>query len=412
MNILLATLVFPFPINDGGKSGTYRMVESLRENHSITFICPESNEENLISLRKLWPNVNIKTFKQCPSPAKENPFIGLVKTITGRKLKLTQDQVMVMEMQLTSSTLENYFFENLIDIFQAEILTDTYNLVQIDFIDLAPLVHFIPSHIPKVFVHHEIRYKRMEREKNTLREPLPAHDWKIFNTKLLEIGLINNFDKVICLTEIDKKILQEDGVSPEKLEVSPLPMILNNHEINKPFVSQKKLLFLGPDQHYPNLDGINWFLSKAWKEIQRLNPGVKLSIVGKWSKEKQNWFSNYEDVTFEGFVKDLETVLEGAIMIVPLRIGSGMRMKILEGVSYNVPIVSTYIGAEGLPMTNDENCKIADTPEDFILAVHQLLNNEELQNKFIFKASQILSNGYSSSECAQKRDSIYNKLIN
>src|SRR5690606_29781818 len=124
---------------------------------------------------------------------------------------------------------------------------------------------------------------------------------------------------------------------------------------------------------YPNLDGIDWFLSNCWGEIQRLNPGVKLSVVGRWSEEKKKWFDGYENVSFEGFVPDLETVMRGSVMIVPLRIGSGMRMKILEGVSYHVPVVSTSVGAEGLPMVNDINCKIADSASDFIVATHQLL---------------------------------------
>lgn len=411
MNILLATLVFPYPINDGGKSGTFRMVDSLREGNSVTFICPETNESNLEELSKLWPDVHIKTFRQSQPPAKDGAVLSLIKRVTGRKVSLTKEQVMEREMQLNTSNLINYFFEDLLNVFQSEILLDTYDLVQIDFIDLAPLVHFVPAGIPKVFVHHEIRYLRMIREQATLPEQKPADDWKILNTKMLEIGLINQFDKVICLTEIDKQILAEDGVNKEKLEVSPLPMVLSQHAINQPFESENRLLFLGPDQHYPNLDGIDWFLTHCWSEIQRLNPGVTLSVVGRWSAEKKKWFESFSNVRFEGFVQNLETIMKGSVMIVPLRIGSGMRMKILEGVSYHVPVVSTSIGAEGLPMENDINCKIADSAEDFILATHQVLNNHELQNTFTLHASKILEDGYSSVECSKKRDNVYRRLL-
>lgn len=411
MNILLATLVFPYPINDGGKSGTFRMVDSLRENHSVTLIVPESTEIHLSELKKLWPDVNIKTFRQSPGVPKDGMMVNFLKKVSGRKRKLTQEQVMEQEMQLNTSNLVNYYFEDLLNVFQSEILLGIFDLVQIDFIDIAPLVHFIPREIPKIFVHHEIRYKRMILEKSTLPDHRAADDWKIQNTKILEIGLINRFDKVVCLTETDRQILLEDGVSQDKLEVSPLPMVMFEHEINKPFVSENRLIFLGPDQHYPNLDGIDWFLSNCWSEIQRLNPGVHLSIVGRWSPEKKKWFEEYDNVTFEGFVPDLETVMKGSVMIVPLRIGSGMRMKILEGVSYHVPVVSTSVGAEGLPMVNDVNCKIADNADDFIIATHQLLNNPELQNNFTEHASKILNEDYSSPECGKKRESIYRRAL-
>ncbi len=411
MNILLATLVFPYPINDGGKSGTFRMVDSLRENNTVTLIVPESTETHLSELKKLWPDVNIKTFSQSPGIPKDGMIVNFLKNITGRKQKLTQEQVMEQEMQLHTSNLVNYYFEDLLNVFQGEILLGIFDLVQIDFIDIAPLVHFIPPQIPKIFVHHEIRYKRMMLEKATLPQHRAADDWKIQNTRILEIGLINRFDKVVCLTETDKQILLEDGVSKDKLEVSPLPMVMFEHEINQPFVSENRLIFLGPDQHYPNLDGIDWFLSNCWGEIQRLNPGVKLSVVGRWSEEKKKWFDGYENVSFEGFVPDLETVMRGSVMIVPLRIGSGMRMKILEGVSYHVPVVSTSVGAEGLPMVNDINCKIADSASDFIVATHQLLNNAELQNMFTEHASKILTEDYSSPECGKKRESIYRRAL-
>ncbi len=411
MNILLATLVFPYPINDGGKSGTFRMADSLRENHSVTLIVPESTETHLSELKKLWPDVNIKTFRQSPGVPKDGIMVNFLKKVSGRKRKLTQEQVMEQEMQLNTSNLVNYYFEDLLNVFQSEILLGIFDLVQIDFIDIAPLVHFIPREIPKIFVHHEIRYKRMMLEKATLPDHRAADDWKIQNTKILEIGLINRFDKVVCLTETDKQILLEDGVNKDKLEVSPLPMVMFEHEINKPFVSANRLIFLGPDQHYPNLDGIDWFLSNCWSEIQRLNPGVQLSIVGRWSSEKKKWFEEYDNVTFEGFVPDLETVMKGSVMIVPLRIGSGMRMKILEGVSYHVPVVSTSVGAEGLPMVNEVNCKIADSAGDFIIATHQLLNNPELQNNFTEHASKILNEDYSSPECGKKRESIYRRAL-
>lgn len=411
MNVLLATLVFPYPVNDGGKSGTYRMIESLRENNQVTLICPESKEEHHTALQNLWPDIKIITFKKSNAPAKDNFLVNLIKTISGRKYTPTREEVMKQQMLLTTCNLIEYYFENLLQLFRDELGSKKYDLVQIDFIELAPLVHYVPENTPTVFVHHEIRFKRMERELATLSDPDPSFSWKIANSKILELNLINRFDKVVALTDIDREILIAEGINPAKVETSPLPMVVNKHDINQPFVSENRILFLGPDQHYPNLDGLDWFLKNCWNQIRQTSPGIKLSVVGKWSSEKREWFKDYPDVIFEGFVPDLATVMEGAVMIVPLRIGSGMRMKILEGVSYRVPIISTTIGAEGLPMENDVNCKIADHPEEFSKAIIEVLKSPQLQNDFIEKALEILNSGYSTQECGARREEVYAMLL-
>jgi glycosyltransferase involved in cell wall biosynthesis len=102
--------------------------------------------------------------------------------------------------------------------------------------------------------------------------------------------------------------------------------------------------------------------------------------------------------------------MKGSIMIVPLRIGSGMRMKILEGAAWHVPMVSTSIGAEGLPMTNMENCILADSPNEFIDGILTLAADTDLQNMFVKKAKNIIKLGYSVEECGQVRNEIYKRI--
>lgn len=411
MNILLATLVFPYPINDGGKSGTFRMIDALRENNTITIIAPESNAQHLAELQDLWPDVNILTFKQASPPPQDGKLISFAKRIFRRKLNISKDELQKSQMQLNSYSLLGYYFQDLLDIFVGEFSKQKFDLVQIDFSDIAPLVHFIPKGIPSVFVQHEHKYYRMVFERNTLKNPSLADEWKINNTRVFEIGTINLFDKIVCLSEFDKKLLEQEGISASKVMVSPLPMELQEKQINIPFRSANQLVFLGPDQHYPNIDGVDWFLQNSWPKLLALNPSLKLLIVGKWSPEKQGWFKNYKNVEFRGFVPDLSTVLEGSIMIVPLRIGGGMRMKILEGVSYHTPIISTAIGAEGIPLEHNKSCKIADTAEDFVKHTHELLHSTEQQQSFTKNAVAALSSSFKGRDCADIREAVYQQTL-
>ncbi len=411
MDILLVTVVFPYPINDGGRSGTFKLIEYLRKEHDITLICPSCTASNHQKLQELWPNVKIQTFNSPKNITEGFNLKGFIKkTIAGQK-KPSKSEIFKGNMVLNTTDLVKYYFSNLIQLVQNELNSKHYGLVQVDFIELAPLVHFLPKNIKKVFVHHELRYKRMALEYATLGYKDVAEEWKIANTKLLEVGLMNAFDKVICLTEIDKKTLEIDGVNPEKLEVSPLPVDVVEHPINLPFEFKKRLVFLGPEVHFPNLDGVDWFLANCWEKLLRKDPQLKLSILGKWSNEAKKMFAYSRNVTFEGFVEDLSTVMKGSIMIVPLRIGSGMRMKILEGAAWHVPMISTSVGAEGLPMNNMENCILADTAQEFVDGILTLTTDASLQNKFVKNAKIIIKLGYSVEECGQVRNEIYKRLI-
>ncbi len=411
MDILLVTVVFPYPINDGGRSGTFKLIEYLRKEHNITLICPSCTASNHQKLQELWPNVKIQTFNSPKNITEGFNLKGFIKkTIAGQK-KPSKSEIFKGNMVLNTTDLVKYYFSNLIQLVQNELNSKHYGLVQVDFIELAPLVHFLPKNIKKVFVHHELRYKRMALEYATLGYKDVAEEWKIANTKLLEVGLMNAFDKVICLTEIDKKTLEIDGVNPEKLEVSPLPVDVVEHPINLPFEFKKRLVFLGPEVHFPNLDGVDWFLANCWEKLLRKDPQLKLSILGKWSNEAKKMFAYSRNVTFEGFVEDLSTVMKGSIMIVPLRIGSGMRMKILEGAAWHVPMISTSVGAEGLPMNNMENCILADTAQEFVDGILTLTTDASLQNKFVKNAKIIIKLGYSVEECGQVRNEIYKRLI-
>ncbi|MCP9753751.1 glycosyltransferase [Lacihabitans sp. CCS-44] len=411
MDILLVTVVFPYPVNDGGRSGTFKLIEYLRKEHNITLICPSCTAANHQKLQELWPNVKIQTFNSPKSITEGFNLKGFIKkTIVGQK-KPSKSEIFKSNMVLNTTDLVKYYFSNLIQLVQNELNKNSYDLIQVDFIELAPLVHFLPKNIKKVFVHHELRYKRMALEYATLGYKDVGEEWKIANTKLLEVGLMDAYDKVICLTEIDKKTLELDGVTPEKLEVSPLPVDVAEHPINQPFEFNKRLVFLGPEVHFPNLDGVDWFLANCWEKLLSNDPQLKLSILGKWSEEAKKMFAYSRNVTFEGFVEDLSTVMKGSIMIVPLRIGSGMRMKILEGAAWHVPMVSTSIGAEGLPMNHMENCILADTAQDFVDGILALSADASLQNKFVKNAKIIIKLGYSVEECGQVRNEIYKRLI-
>lgn len=402
MEILMISTVLPFPLDAGGSIGLFKIIDDLRQRNNITLICPFNTETNVNGLKKELPNVDIRVFGK-KILEKEKVDLRYI----AKRILTTQKVAPLAKMLLDTNNLIPYFMDDLIEVTKQVLAEKTYDAIEVDFIEIAPIIHFLPKNIKKVFVHHEIRHRRMMQEYQTLGNQ--AHEgeiWKIENTKVFEIGLLSLYDKVLVLTDNDKIKLIEDGVDKKKIEVSPLPVEIKETTINQPFDFKNKLIYLGPEIHYPNYDAIKWFLENCWIQILQKNPKLKLEIIGKWSKESISLFSAYKHVVFKGYVQHLEHELDGAIMIIPLRIGGGMRMKILEGAAWHTPMISTSIGAEGLPMIHEENCFIANTDTEFINGILELCENPKLQDSFVKKSKKLFEIDFSAETCGQKRENI------
>ena len=132
-----------------------------------------------------------------------------------------------------------------------------------------------------------------------------------------------------------------------------------------------------------------------------------MNIIGKWSENTVSEIEGkYDGVKFLGYVEVLPVAIINTVMIVPILIGSGIRMKILEACATGVPVVSTTIGAEGLPLENGRDCFIADSPEAFVDAIKQL-DNEQLRKDFIESAQKMINREYSIQALHDNRIGIY-----
>ncbi len=411
MKILLVSVVFPYPIDAGGSAGTFKLIDYSRKFNDITLVCPHpSREEYYSELKALWPEVKLATFEtnfDDSRPTLLRKVYNFIKNNGEPAFEETSRKNMV----LFNTDLVNCHFSGLISSVKKLTSSQKFDLIQVEFIEFAPIIYFLPENTPKVFVHHEIRHRRMKHEFDTLADKTDILRWRLESTKKLEISILNAYDSVLTLSDQDKEYLVEDGVEESKISVSPLPVEFKKSLINQPFVFRNRIIYLGPEQHYPNLDAVDWFLQYCWDEISRRNPEIEFWVVGKWSEAFKARHSHQKNVIFKGFVQHLEEVMEGAVMIVPLRIVSGMRMKILEAASWNVPVVTTTLGAEGLPMVHKENCLIGDSAEQFIKEVERIISEPDLQQKLIKNSEELISEKFSKEYCGQIREELYLNIL-
>jgi glycosyltransferase involved in cell wall biosynthesis len=410
MKILAISIVCPYPLDAGGSIAYFKSLNQMRAIHEVTLVCPEPKESDRKKLETLWPDVNFSFF-HIGDGEHQDTFLRKVVNVFKAKKTQNKSEEFRSQMQLNRLDFVNYYFNDLVEIVQKKCKENQFDTAIVDFIDLISIVHFLPKNIKKLFVHHEIKYQRLQAEYTSIGEDNIADQWFINNIKALEVYHMNAYDRVLALSDLDKNRLEEAGVKSEKIRVSPAAVEINDHDINKPFVFKNKLAFLGPDNHFPNLDGVDWFLENIWPKIYQNHPEIQFNIIGKWTEHNKKRYFEVPNVVFKGFVKNLEDELNGAIMLVPLRIGGGMRMKILEGAAYHCPIVATYTGAEGLPVIEGTHCLLAETIEEFTQKCNSLIQNTALQNELIIHSQALFENRYSEEQVGKIREEILHDCL-
>jgi len=137
-----------------------------------------------------------------------------------------------------------------------------------------------------------------------------------------------------------------------------------------------KVIFIGPTYVYQNRDAVDWFLDSIWPRVRRLEPEATLDLIGGAREGDSARYAAHSGVTVCGQVKDVRPFLESAsCSVVPLRIGGGTRLKILDAWAMETPVVSTVLGCEGLKAVDGENIIIRDDPDAFADAVVSVLQS-------------------------------------
>lgn len=153
-------------------------------------------------------------------------------------------------------------------------------------------------------------------------------------------------------------------------------------------IRQARIVFWGLLSYYPNLEGINWFCTSIWPRIAAAAPNAQLEIIGSYD-QKPGVPDRAINIQLRGFVENLdEAIRDSAMLIVPLRIGSGTRIKILEAWAKGLPVVSTRLGCEGLRAEHGQTALMADSAEDFAQVCLSLLAKPELGAELAVKALQ------------------------
>ncbi|MEX2379575.1 MAG: glycosyltransferase, partial [Vicingaceae bacterium] len=252
-------------------------------------------------------------------------------------------------------------------------------------IDHYEMFQYVPSkYSGKVIMHtHNAEFMLWQRMGELSMNPVAKVLLKLEAQRVrkYEQEIFSSSD-LIYSTPSDIELYKQHGFNTEKHK---LTYHLGKDDLLKmPNLSfnetEGALSFMGTLSWEPNIDGLLWFIKKVWPQIIEKKPESRFYIMGKKGDHRIYQAAKpYQSIIFTGFVKDLDQYLQKTtVYIAPLRFGSGMKVKVLEGLYRGVPMVSTSVGAEGLELENEKHILIADSPKDFAEACLRLLEDQTL----------------------------------
>lgn len=412
-SILIVSYKIPFPVINGGAIAQFYFLEEMALKHDTTLCTVINNEyqrHNLVLLGKAIPALKIVYYDQTLVRRYRSDFINIVLKnsiyFTKRLHFYLLKKQLKKQIKLTeSSTVDakfNFADESFLIFFQKVITRNNFSHIQLEFFETIALLPFLPDSVKKIVIHHEIRSKR-----NSLLKVLNSsyQHYAVQAMGIIESAFLAVADQIVVFNENDKAYLRDLG---DKVVVSPFG--IPNSIIEKQVASSSfdKFIFIGAENHYPNKEGIEWFLDT----ILIPNSAVidwPIYIIGEWTEATIAKYNNYTNINFTGFLPSLSSYYENSIMLCPILSGSGIRTKILQSFANIIPVIATLFASEGL-FENESSVKHLihfETAEDFIAEFLKLKSNQEYISIIANNGFDYLNQYFDKKELLKKRFKLY-----
>ena len=375
MKILWLNANLLLPLDKGGKLRTWHVMRHLASRHDITYLSFADASEtpaDRTGMREVC--ARLETIPRTDAAK------GTLRFYAGAARYLL-DPVPYGVAKYRSPA----FAERL----RALLHADSFDVVVCDF--LVPIVN-MPERLPCpgiLFTHNvesEIWRRHAEHAANPAARLLLARQWH--RMLRFEGEALRRFDLVLAVSEADKRTLERlypsslrepvrvvrTGVDTGYFAPAPPAPFLQAQATARP--ADPHLVFTGSMDWLPNEDGMIYFADDILPRIRAAIPGATLSIVGRAPTPAVQRLAERTGIQVTGRVDDVRPhVAAGTVYVVPLRIGGGTRLKIFEAMSMGKAVVSTSVGAEGLPVTNGRDIVLADDPQSFADAVVHLIRD-------------------------------------
>ncbi len=360
MNVLLLTQVMPFPPDSGPKVKTWNLIKWLARRHDVTlasFVRGES-ERQLDALRRYCQAVHTVPMRR--GVLRDAGFL-LTSLISAQPFLMLRDRRAAMQRLVARLARECRF--------------DVVHADQLNMAQYAPLV---PGACTVLDAHNALwlLYRRVaETAPPGPRKWLFQREWRRLHAYEGRVG--RRADAVLVVSAEDRDALRE--AMGTAAEITVLPITVDTEEIapvrRRP--DADRIVHIGTMSWAPNIDAVRWFADAVYPRIRAARPDVGFDVIGARPPRAIRALARPgSGIHVAGYVDDPTPYLERtAVMVVPVRAGSGMRVKILVALAQGLPVVSTTLGCEGIAVQPGVHLLVADEPAAFAAATLRLLGD-------------------------------------
>jgi glycosyltransferase involved in cell wall biosynthesis len=258
-----------------------------------------------------------------------------------------------------------------------------FDVVVCDFLDAT--VNFPKKiTIPTVLFQHNVESEIWRRHALVQSHPAKKLLYQVEFAKMLryERRMVRQFQHVIAVSAHDRELMSR-WVEPSRITIVPTGVDLRQFEPRFSGTETKNLvIFVGAMDWEPNIDAVQYFCQEIWPSVQASIPGARFRIVGRNPDRRVQKLAG-ESIEVTGSVPSVVDHLHAAaLVVVPLRIGGGTRLKIYEAMAAGKAVVSTSVGAEGLDVHHGRDIVLADDAAAFSESVVRVLRDEKLRRRY------------------------------
>ncbi len=398
MKILQIANKVPYPPKDGGSIATLAMTKGFKElGHELTVMAMNTSKHPVKEddipqqirdeIRFILVDVDTRI---CP--------VRAIKNLLFSKMPYNAERFVTKP-----------FGDRLAEL----LIEEEFDVIQLEGLYLAPYVPLIRELSEACVcmrahnIEHEI-WDRTVKQRTGLKRSYTSIIAR--RLKKMELECLNSYDAMVPITGRDAENLKSMGCTLP-MHVSPTGISMADFKTYDKKPDFPSIFHIGALDWSPNQEGLDWFLKKCWKDLHKKYPDLKFFIAGRNAPEP---IRNIREpgVVFLGEVEDAYEFMESkAVMIVPLLSGSGMRIKIIEGMALGKSIVSTSIGAEGIAISHDQNIIIADEPQKFRSGIEGLLDNFDNFEAIGNNAVSFIEENYDNLSISKALTAFYKELI-
>ena len=382
----------PWPLDTGAKLRNYHLARILATQTRISLLAFGDQQDDANPLEKVYQG--IVTVRRPGGYSFAKVLRGAVGRTPLPLLNYTTDEMM--------TTLARVLEENDFDIVQVE---------SIHLMNYLPLFRTARSRAAVVCDWHNIESDLMrqyaEREQNVARKTYARRTARLINE--FEQRALNEFDAHMTVSEQDAERLRR--LNPRARIFVVENGVDVSYYASEQAARKSRIVFVGSMDYHANIDGAINFARNVWPAAREKKPDLVFTIVGRDPSPEVRALSSIEGVEVTGSVEDVRPYYREAIAaVVPLNVGGGSRLKILEAMAAGVPVVSTKLGAEGLDLSDGENVLLTEGPGQIAQALIRLIEDHELERGLIAGGYVLVSERYDWSILGAKLLSQYQTL--